>query len=100
MPCYTNQRVSVDAGKMNLTILTEAVKGLGWNVAPARDGILKWGVNQYDTQTGVLAVGTDEEVNEIKRAYSEQVVKSQAARFGWSVKKQQDGKLLVMKGKF
>lgn len=100
MPCYTTQKVDIDSGKMHLGTLMDALKAMGLN--PRHDGYMQvaWGRNRYNGSTGQMTVVSEEDALAVKRAYANQVVKSQAARFGWSVKAQPDGKLLVMKGKF
>jgi KaiC/GvpD/RAD55 family RecA-like ATPase len=37
--------------------------------------------------------------SDVKRAYSKQVVISQAKRFGWNLKERVDGKLIIMKAR-
>ena len=100
MPCFTSQQVDIDSGKMHLGTLMDALKAMGLN--PRHDGYMQvaWGRNRYNGSTGVMTIGDNSSVENIKRAYAQQVVKSQAARFGWSVKTQPDGKMLVMKAKF
>jgi hypothetical protein len=41
----------------------------------------------------------NEEVNAIKRAYSTQVVLSQAKKFGWKLKERSPGKFMVQKAR-
>lgn len=101
MPCYTLQKVEIDSGKMHLGELMAALKAMGYNPFHPKANVVQWGnAYTYSSVTGVLSGPSEAHAMDVKRAYAQQVVKSQAARFGWSVKTQPDGKLLVMKGKF
>jgi hypothetical protein len=93
MPCDRIQTAKVTFGlKTNRNLLVKALEELGRNPALQGDWIqfrngtyncatseFKLTVSAYDNQ--------EEAMNQIKRAYSAQVVVSQAQRFGWTLKK-------------
>ena len=91
MPCWTVQESKVEflATSTDTGLLTTALERLGYAVARVPEGILlfrKDGVSgSYDARTGCLELPQDCDVNELKRAYSEQTVESQARKFGWQL---------------
>lgn len=86
MPCYTVQETKVNLERANPDILREAMNALG---------VINYAFN---AKTGTVTVrGQSVDVADVKRAYSKQVVLTQAKRFGWTVKEQPDGKLQVLK---
>lgn len=94
MPCDTvsTAKVKLNAATVDKTLLSAAMKELG---------ISSYSVNE---STGTLTVSGERTSNEftasVNRAYSKQVVMSQAKRFGWSVNEQPDGRLVVQKASF
>lgn len=86
MPCWTIQETKIDLGKVNADILKAAMAALG--------------VSDY-RMNGNKLIMRDTAVTEsdVKRAYSKQVVVSQAKRFGWNLKERVDGKLIIMKAR-
>ena len=95
MPCYTIQQSHVEflAKSTDLTLLTEALRKLGFEVTEVsgrldlrkRDPNGYFRSGSYDRTTGRLELDSTWEVNEIRRAYSERVVESQARKFGWQL---------------
>jgi hypothetical protein len=95
MPCYTIQQSHVEflAKSTDLTLLTEALRKLGFEVSELdhrlvlrkRDPNGYFRSGSYDRTTGRLELDSAWDVNEIKRAYSERVVESQARKFGWQL---------------
>ena len=95
MPCYTIQQSHVKflAKSTDLTLLTDALRKLGFEVAQLdgrlvlrkQDGNGVFRLGSYDRTTGRLELDGAWDVNEIKRAYSERVVESQARKFGWQL---------------
>jgi len=93
MPCYTIQQSHVEflAKSTDLTLLAEALRKLGFEVSELNDRLVlsKLDANgyfrsgSYDRTTGRIELDSSWDVNEIKRAYSERVVESQARKFGW-----------------
>lgn len=95
MPCDTvsTAKVKLNAASIDSKLLQAAMATLG--------------VGQYDynlNSNGEITVRNQRSSTEftakVNQAYSKQVVTSQAKRFGWQVKEQPDGKLLVMKASF
>lgn len=87
MPCWTEQQVTVNLGAASLEHLEQALKDL--KLAPYRAGktTLYFGNNEsFNATTKELRVTAGRDVAEIKRAYSAAVVKSQAKRYGWTLK--------------
>ena len=91
MPCWTVQESKVEflATSTDTGLLTTALERLGYAVARVPEGMLvfrKDGASgSYDPRTGRLELAQGWDVNEIKRAYSEQTVESQARKFGWQL---------------
>ena len=93
MPCDTNLEISVAFGKnTNEALMVKALRGLGMNVRV--DGKMIYLSNNYteyiNLETGECALNPVRDpafVNEIKRAYSKQVVVTQAKKFGWNIQK-------------
>jgi hypothetical protein len=85
MPCCSVSRVSVKLEKMEPELLMEALNER--NLAPWRQGDwIYFGRNeQYNVKTGVMNAAQSRDINEIKRAYSVQIVKSQAEKYGWEL---------------
>ena len=103
MPCYTMTNVTVDlskAVKAGAGNVFAALQALGFQ--PAQQGdVIRFGNGEWiNATTGEARLSSNRDVAEISRAVSKQVVLSQAKRFGWSVKEQKDGKLLVQKASF
>jgi hypothetical protein len=85
MPCFTITTVTVDAGKMQLDLAEKALAAMG--LSPRRAGlIIGHSSGQYDRETGKATWRGQDRTAELKRAYSFEVVKSQAVRFGWTLK--------------
>jgi len=93
MPCYTVQTVTVDAGKMDLDIATKALAAMGLQaVRQTLSGveILRHAAGSYNRTTGEATWRGQDRTAEFKRHYSAQVVKAQAARFGWTLRQSKD----------
>ena len=81
------------AKSTDLTLLAEALRKLGFEVSELNDRLVlrKLDANRYfrsgsyDRTTGRIELDSSWDVNEIKRAYSERVVESQARKFGWQL---------------
>jgi len=99
MPCHTRQYASVDLGKLDPDLLMKALTEMG--LKPVRNGdIIGFGLKEYyNISTGKLMLGLRYSVNEIKRAYSAEIVKTQAKRFGWQIKKTAENKYVAIKGR-
>jgi hypothetical protein len=88
MPCDTITTVSVALGKVDMVLLEKALNVLYPNsVYRSGPEMIRFGINEYyDKQAQSLAVRTQDQVAQIKRAYSAEVVKSQARKYGWTLK--------------
>jgi hypothetical protein len=95
MPCNTIQQSKVEFLPKNTDtgLLTQALGRLGFEVGTQDDRLvlLGWEPNgtsvsgSYDAMTGRLELSSGWDINEIKRGYSEQVIESQARKFGWQL---------------
>jgi hypothetical protein len=95
MPCDTIQRSEIEflPNSTDTRLLTLALERLGFEVAMLSDRLVlrKQDANgfyrsgSYDQKTGQLELYIGWDINEIKRAYSEQTVESQARKFGWQL---------------
>lgn len=86
MPCDTITTISADIGKMNVDLLIAALKAKGERVQVSPDYIY-FGVGEsYEIATGKLNVSMNRNLGEMRQAYRAEVVKSQAKRFGWTLK--------------
>ena len=93
MPCDTISETEVEFGhQTDVELLKKALGSLGFQVrGTSKDFTF---TNQMTYETGRFVDGKfsftqrSTEVNALKRAYSEQVVKSQIARFGWKLKEE------------
>ena len=95
MPCDTIQRSEIEflPNSTDTRLLTLALERLGFEVAMLSDRLVlrKQDANgyyrsgSYDPETGRLELYSGWDINEIKRAYSEQTVESQARKFGWQL---------------
>ncbi len=91
MPCNTIQRSKVEflAKSTDLGLLTKALRSLGFaDIAQVGEMLLfrsPQGTGNYNQASGQLILPQSLEGNAIKRAYSEQVVDSQAAAHGWRI---------------
>jgi hypothetical protein len=95
MPCNTIQQSKVEFLPKNTDtgLLTQALERLGFEVSKhddrlvllGRDTYGYYGSGSYDAKTGRLELSSGWDINEIKRGYSEQVIESQARKFGWQL---------------
>ena len=90
MPCDTQNTITVDLGKADMSLLGAAMLKLYPGAV--------WGLNDGQlTITGRYARSLD--VSAVKMEMSRQSVLMQAKRFGWSVVEKPNGQLLVQKGR-
>jgi hypothetical protein len=99
MPCDTISTVAVqwNMERTDLGLLTGALNELGLMANLAYDrksvvfagGTFRNGQFNFDSTwtNRVTAAQASEKVAEIKRAYSGQIIQSQAKKFGWGLKK-------------
>lgn len=93
MPCYTVQTVTVDAGKMDLDLALKALAAMGLSgTVQTLSGVtvIRHYAGTYNRTTGEATWRGQDRTAEFKRHYSAQVVKAQAARFGWTLRQSKD----------
>jgi len=81
------------ANSKELTLVAEELRKLGFEVSELderlalrqQDSNGYYRAGSYDRASGQLELDSAWDVNEIKRAYSERVVESQARKFGWQL---------------
>ena len=90
MPCDQIRTVTLNIGKCDKTLLSAAMQELGYATG--------WTYNEQ-SQTILIKGRTagNVEVNQIKQAYSRQVIQSQAQRFGWKLLKQEGNQFTYQK---
>ena len=97
MPCDSISTVDVDAGKMEAQHVKRALEAMGLHPTHTRANIYDHDRGEYNHRTGEAVWRTsamsdrikktaDQWTAELKQAYSAEIVKSQAARFGWTLK--------------
>ena len=87
MPCNTVQTMSVLLSpKTDGDLLHSALSALG--MSPVRTGdMIFFGTREsFNVKTGELRVRSTTSVADIKRAYSAEIVKGQAKKYGWQLK--------------
>lgn len=97
MPCDQVRTTTVDVEKMDGPLLIEALRLLGYQTGKDGNAIAFMcppGTIKHRYENGKLilsgSMSTTQQgdmVNTIKQAYSGEVVKATAARFGWELKK-------------
>ena len=105
MPCWTIKKTTVNVDTMNVAILAEGLRAAGFAVnTEVKDRVLfsKAGSTWYHTyEAGKLTIDRDPEVErltaEVKRAYSAQVVRSTAEKFGWKVQAKENKQFVVQR---
>jgi hypothetical protein len=110
MPCDSIQTSSVNLELKadNKTFLLAALKSLDYSAAEigetvtfaTRQGVRGVFANGKLTVTGRYGAAENFDTNPIKVAYSHQVVKATAKKFGWTIRKTGDNKYSVQKSGF
>lgn len=91
MPCNTIQRSKVEflATSTDLGLLTKALRSLGCSSVTLQDQVLAFrtqsGLGSFSKETGKLILPQSCDLYAIKRAYSVEVVQSQAHKHGWKI---------------
>lgn len=102
MPCYTERKITVELQAANRELLLKGLTALGITATESRRGLV---LTRGRQTLGVLADGRLELeygvdvalANEIKQAYSGQVVQAAARRFGWTIKQEQPNQFLIQR---
>ena len=96
MPCDSIRSTDIDLGKSDGGLIHAALKEMGLNPqAYTKGGIIYFNGGEFDTRDNVLTLrgsNVQERTRELKQAYSGEVVKSQAKRFGWALKQSNENK--------
>lgn len=95
MPCYTVNLVSVQFQVKHLDLLKQAATKLGLSVYE-RGTTIVLGTMEYNTTTEQIR-GRQEQINLLKREYSETAVKAAAKKHGWSLQQKTEKKWVAMK---
>jgi len=88
MPCNQMRVVAVQLERSDTATMMAALTALAF--APQQIGdTIEFGRGEWiNTKTGQSRLGALRDVNEIRRAYSREIVKRQAKKFGWTLKQQ------------
>ncbi|MEN3329074.1 MAG: hypothetical protein V7638_3881 [Acidobacteriota bacterium] len=110
MPCYTERAVDVKqtvAFKAeNAEILVSGLVKEGFSANATKDGVISVSKDsrraEINLTNGTMVVRESDAsiVNEIKRAYSFEVVKQSASRFGWKLTATNDANVMTAKRRF
>lgn len=87
MPCYTMQTMEVQFGaNTSASALMLALKGL--HLGPRlNNDVIYFGSDEWiNVNTGAAQISAVRDVRTIKRAYSAELVKQQAKKYGWQLK--------------
>lgn len=97
MPCWTVKTTNVNMGTMNLALLQAGLEAAGYTVKLegerlifSKDGSYRF----HEYQAGQLSVSgenVEQLSNEVRRAYSAEIVRSQMSRAGWKMTKTATG---------
>lgn len=89
MPCWTVRETSVELGAADPDVLRRGLEAAGFELSMYGSALLvmRGGQIVAEIENGRATVnrGDTDVVNEIKRAYSAEVVKTAAKRFGYSL---------------
>jgi len=111
MPCWTKQSNTVDMDKVDRVLLVKALKALGYHINDDAYSLklgcefsadhFGWNGSVY-IKNGKLFVGASREgvdltgrINELKRAYSGEVVQAACKRFGWNLTRKTDDRFIA-----
>lgn len=104
MPCYTQREVTVELNVANPELLTAGLKAAGFTVQTTPRGF--YVTNSKGLQAHIrdgkitTAAQTESIINEIKRAYSGEVVRTAAKRFGWNLNKTSEANTVLAARRF
>jgi len=89
MPCYTIKKTTVAVDKMDLLILANGLKSAGFAVTTEGTELIFSRNGRFhgyrDGQLELSGTNAEDLAAEIKRAYSTQIVKQMASKFGWQL---------------
>lgn len=88
MPCDTIQTMKVDIGKLDPQLAAAAIQNLG----------LSGSVQYVNGKLEIYGPANRDTITEqVRQAYSAEVVKSQARKYGWAIKETGNGKFKVIR---
>jgi len=106
MPCDTIQtnQVEFNLEHTDINLLKAALESLGFNVRQPSNGRLVFynSSSSGSFHDGLLDTQSsfgEFDVNAVKRAYSEQIIKATSKRFGWDLKKKPNVECVFVTGK-
>jgi hypothetical protein len=102
MPCYTISTIEIDAGKLQIDLALAALAAMNLRPYQAQntqqDPTIYHSQGMYNPQTGIATWRGIDRTGDLKRAYAAEIIKSQARRFGWTLKQNtQTGKFTMQK---
>lgn len=101
MPCDQIRTTTVELAAANLDHLGLALEGLGYLVERMGDALrLSRGSFSGFYRSGQLQLPPGADVNEVKRAYSREVVKAAGKRMGWKVQEAGPTRLVATRKKY
>ena len=91
MPCYLEQRVSVQLNMADFPLLIAAGTSLGWEHA-INGGVLVFTTQQNQRITIAKGQATLEQrhetlITELKQAYAQTIIQTAAEQFGWTLER-------------
>lgn len=90
MPCYTISTLEVDAGKMDTAHVIKALEAMGMYPRHTMKDVISHRSGEYNHATGIATWRGQDRTAELKREYSNQILQSQARRFGWTLRTSQN----------
>ena len=100
MPCWQIVEIAVEFKASNFNLLEEAIKELGWNYSRGKNQVtVHTSYGSFTIVNNQVRMNQDltNTVNQLKKKYSELVVKSQFKKKGYSFRKEtRRGKQLMV----
>ncbi len=104
MPCYTQREVTVELNVADVNLLTAGLKAAGFTVQTTPRGfyVTNSKGQQAHIRDGKITTQqtSNDIINEVKRAYSGEVVRTAAKRFGWTLSKTNEQNTVVAGRRF
>jgi hypothetical protein len=89
--------MKVNLGNVNFDLLVKALDDLGLNPRIQNHMIYFGNGESFNNETKEVRVRQTTDVAQIKRAYSAQVVKTQAKKYGWQLKETSPFEYTILK---
>lgn len=99
MPCWTVREIEVDWKVANLDLLYQALAAEGLNPTKHADRVTFSGGYYVKGETTLHIEGYDEQAmkTRINKAYSAAIVQNNMRRMGWTMQKNEQGKMAFIK---